>query len=104
MVKLGFVVRMHAKPGRERDVAEFLKSAMPAVRAEEFMPLWFALEGPNGVFYIVDAFDDEGGREQHLCGQVASELIKQAPDLFTDPPHLEKVDVLAAKVDRKSVG
>jgi quinol monooxygenase YgiN len=98
MAKLGFLVRLRAKPGKEKAVAEFLRGAMPAVRAEEFTPLWFGLEGTSGTFYIFDAFDDEGGREQHLAGQVAGALMNEAPELLSEPPHLEKVDVLASKV------
>ena len=64
------------------------------------MPIWFALEGNAGTFYIFDAFDDEGGREQHLCGQIAGALMKKAPELLTEHPHIEKVQVLASKVKR----
>jgi quinol monooxygenase YgiN len=103
MAKVGLVVRLRAKPGKEKAVAEFLKNAISAVRAEDFTPLWLGLEGANGVFYIVDAFDDEGGREQHLAGQVASALMKSAPDLLADHPHIEKVELLASKVTRAAV-
>jgi quinol monooxygenase YgiN len=103
MAKVGLVVRLRAKPGKEKAVAEFLKNALPAVRAEEFTPMWFGLEGANGVFYIVDYFDDEAGREQHLAGQVAAALIKSAPELLADQPHIEKVDVLVSKVTRAAV-
>jgi quinol monooxygenase YgiN len=104
MAKLGFVVRMHAKPGKEQAVAKFLSDALAAVRAEEFTPLWFGLEGANGVFYIFDAFADEGGREQHLAGQVAAAIMKAAPELLSEPPHIEKVSVIASKVDKRAVG
>jgi quinol monooxygenase YgiN len=103
MAKVGLVVRLRAKPGKEKAVAEFLKSALPAVRAEEFTPLWFGLGAANGVFYIVDAFDDEAGREQHLAGQVAAALMTSAPELLADQPHIEKVDVLASKVIRAAI-
>jgi quinol monooxygenase YgiN len=103
MAKLGLVVRMHAKPGKERELAEFLKDALPMARAEEFMPLWFGLEGAKGVFYIFDAFDDEAGREKHLSGLIATGLMRSAPDLLSEPPHIEKVEVLASKVS-KDVG
>jgi quinol monooxygenase YgiN len=94
---------MQAKPGKENAVAEFLKGAVPAVLAEEFTPLWFSLRGSNGVFYIVDAFEAEAGREQHLAGQVAAALMKSAPELFAENPHIEKVDVLASKVVKSAV-
>jgi quinol monooxygenase YgiN len=98
MVKLGLVVRMHAKPGKEAEVAEFLASALPMAQAESFMPTWFALRGAHGTFYIVDAFQDEAGRELHLAGSIAHTLMRKAPELFDEHPHIDKVDVIAAKL------
>lgn len=103
MAKLGLVVRLRAKPGKEKAVHDFLTDAIAHVQAEEFMPLWFGLSGANGVFYIVDAFDDEAGREKHLSGAVASALMREAPDLLAEPPHIEKVDVIAQKVAKSAV-
>jgi quinol monooxygenase YgiN len=103
MAKLGLVVRMRAKPGKEKAVAELLTGAIAAVDAEEFMPVWFGCAGSNGVFYIFDAFDDEGGREQHLSGQVAGAVMHHAPELLAEPPHIEKVDVLAQKIAKSAV-
>ncbi|HKP61808.1 MAG TPA: antibiotic biosynthesis monooxygenase [Polyangiales bacterium] len=98
MLKLGLVVRMHAKPGKEAEVAEFLAGALPMAEAERFMPLWCAFRGQNGDFYIVDAFSDESGRELHLAGSIAHTLQRKAPELFDQPPHIEKLDVIAAKL------
>ncbi|HET6338188.1 MAG TPA: antibiotic biosynthesis monooxygenase [Polyangiales bacterium] len=103
MTKLGLLVRLKAKPGKEKLVAEFLSGAIGAVQAEEFTPVWFGLAGASGTFYIFDAFDDEGGREQHLAGQVAGALMQQAPELLSEPPHIEKVDVLTSKILKGAV-
>ncbi|MEO6194181.1 MAG: antibiotic biosynthesis monooxygenase, partial [Thermoanaerobaculia bacterium] len=47
---------------------------------------------------IFDAFPDEAGRQAHLAGKVAAALMAKAPDLFAQPPSIEKVDILAAKL------
>lgn len=49
-------------------------------------------------FGIFDAFPDEAGREAHLSGKVAAALMAQADELFSEPPSIEKVDVLASKL------
>ena len=41
---------------------------------------------------------DEAGRQAHLSGRVASALMAKAPDLLSQPPTIEKVDVVAAKL------
>jgi quinol monooxygenase YgiN len=97
MVKFGLVVRMRAKPGKETEVADFLASALAMAESERFMPVWFAFRGQEGDFFIVDAFGDEGSRELHLAGSIAQTLLRRAPELFDEPPRIEKVDVIAAK-------
>ena len=49
-------------------------------------------------FGIFDAFPDEAGRQAHLSGEVAAALMEKAGELFAQPPSIEKVDVLAAKL------
>jgi hypothetical protein len=97
MVKCGLVVRMQAKPGKETEVADFLASALAMAESERFMPVWFAFRGQNREFFIVDAFGDDGSRELHLAGSIAHTLLRRAPELFEGHPHIEKVDVIAAK-------
>ncbi len=53
--------------------------------------------GPT-TFGIFDAFPDDAGRDAHLAGRVAEALMAKAPDLLAEPPAIEKVDVLAAKL------
>jgi quinol monooxygenase YgiN len=60
--------------------------------------VWFALRTEPNVFYIVDAFADDGDRTKHLTGEIAKALMAKAGDLFSEPPKIEKADVLGAKV------
>jgi len=53
--------------------------------------------GPT-TFGIFDAFPDEEGRQAHLAGKVAAALKEKASDLFAQPPAIEQVDVVAAKL------
>jgi quinol monooxygenase YgiN len=49
-------------------------------------------------FGIFDVFPDEAGRNAHLSGRVAAALMAKASDLLAQPPTIEKIDVLAAKL------
>ncbi|HEY0583945.1 MAG TPA: antibiotic biosynthesis monooxygenase, partial [Chloroflexota bacterium] len=42
MTTVGLFVRLEAKPGREADVENFLKGALPLVQAEPATTAWFA--------------------------------------------------------------
>ena len=53
--------------------------------------------GPT-TFGIFDAFPNESGRQAHLTGRVAAALMSKAPDLLAQPPTIERVDILAAKL------
>jgi quinol monooxygenase YgiN len=98
MVSVGLLVRLEAKPGREADVEAFLRGGLPIVEGEPATTAWFALRLGPSTFGIFDAFPDDSGREAHLSGQVAAALMEQAPELLAEPPTIDKVDVLAAKL------
>jgi len=98
MVKVALFVRLEAKPGKEKEVENFLLSVLPIVQAEPSTTVWFGLRLGPSTFGIFDAFPDEAGRQAHLSGQVAAALMAKAGDLLVRPPSIEKVDVLAAKL------
>jgi len=98
MVKVGLLVRLEARPGKEGEVESFLKGALAAVQKEPGTTAWFALRLGPSTFGIFDAAPDEAGRQAHLNGQVAAALMARAAELFAKPPVIEKADVLAAKM------
>lgn len=98
MVRVALFVRLEAKPGKEKDVEQFLVSGLPLVLQEPATTAWFGLRLGPTTFGIFDAFPTEAGRQAHLSGKVAAALMAKAADLFAKPPLIEKVDVLAAKL------
>ena len=98
MVKVALTVKLEAKPGKEKDVAEFLRGGLAIVQDEPATTAWFAIQMGPSSFGIFDAFPDEAGRQAHLSGRVAAALMAKAADLLAKPPVIEKVDVLAAKL------
>jgi quinol monooxygenase YgiN len=100
MVRVGLLVRLQAKPGKEAEVASFLESGLALANQEAATLVWFALRLSSDTFGIFDAFGDETGRKAHLGGQIAAALMAKAPELLAEPPKIEQVDVLAAKITR----
>ncbi len=98
MVRVALFVRLEAKPGKETDVENFLHGGLSIVEEEPTTIAWFAIRLGPSTFGIFDAFPDESGRQAHLSGQVAAALTEKASELFAQPPSIEKVDVLAAKL------
>jgi quinol monooxygenase YgiN len=98
MVKVALYVKLVAKPGKEADVEGFLRGGLAVVMEEPATTAWFAIRINPSTFGIFDAFPDEAGREAHLTGRVAAALMAKAPDLLAEPPKIEKIDVLAAKL------
>ncbi len=98
MVKTALFVRLEAKRGKEAAVQEFLRGGLAIVMEEPATVAWFALRLGPSTFGIFDAFPDEAGRQAHLSGRVASALMAKAPELLAEPPVIEKVEVLAAKL------
>jgi quinol monooxygenase YgiN len=98
MVTVGLLVRLAAKPGKEAEVASVLEGGLALVQQEPATITWFAIRLGPSEFGIFDAFPDDAGRQAHLGGQVAAALMTQAPELLAQPPVIEPVDVLAAKL------
>lgn len=98
MVRCALMVRLEAKPGKEKEVEEFLQNALAMVEEEHETTAWFALKiGPHE-FGIFDAFPDESGRNAHLTGKVAEALFAKDLDLLAKEPEIVKIDVLAEKL------
>lgn len=98
MVNVALYVRLEAKPGKESEVEDFLRGGLAIVEEEPATTAWFALRLGPSTFGIFDAFPDEAGRQAHLNGRVAAALMAKASDLLSEPPSIEKVDVLASKL------
>ncbi len=98
MVKVALFVRLEAKAGKEAEVENFLHGGLALVEEEPATTAWFAIRLGPSTFGIFDAFPDESGRQAHLSGKVAAALMAQASDLFSQPPSIEKCDVLAVKL------
>jgi len=98
MVKVALWVRLEAKPGKEAEVESFLKGGLAIVQEEPATIAWFAIRLSPSTFGIFDAFPDDAGRQAHLSGRVAAALMAKAPELLAQPPSIEKIDVLAAKL------
>lgn len=98
MVTVGLFVRLQAKSGKESEVEQFLKSGLPIVEEEPDTTAWFAIRIGPSTFGIFDVFPDESGRQAHLSGRVAAALMAKASDLLAEPPSIQKLDILAAKL------
>jgi quinol monooxygenase YgiN len=96
MVTVGLLAQLEAKPGKEADVEDFLKGALPLVQQEPETTAWFAIRLGPSTYGIFDVFPDDAGRQAHLSGRVAAALMEKAADLFAQPPAIQQLDVLAS--------
>jgi quinol monooxygenase YgiN len=98
MTNVGLLVRLEAKKGKEMEVEKFLRSGLPIVEREPATATWYAIRFGPSSFGIFDTFPDNQGREAHLSGQIAKALKERSSELFSQPPVIEKLDVLEAKL------
>jgi quinol monooxygenase YgiN len=97
-VSVALLVRLEARAGKEAEVEEFLRGGLSIVEEEPATTTWFALKLGPATYGIFDTFPDDAGREAHLSGRVAAALMQKAPELLAQPPTIEKVELLAAKL------
>lgn len=97
MSRLAIWAQLEAKPGKERDLETFLKSAQPLAQSEPGTVTWYAIKMGPGKYGIFDTFADENGRNAHLNGEIAKALFAKAGELLAKPPEIFKPEVLAVK-------
>lgn len=98
MAKYALYGELKAKPGKEADVEAFLKQGAQMAVNEKTTIAWYAFkEDKPGVYGIFDTFDDEQGRDAHLNGEIAKALMAKADELFSEPPKIRKIELVAEK-------
>ena len=97
MDQFALLAVLQSKPGKEKEVEDFLKSAQPLAIRETGTTTWYALKIGDSKYGIFDTFPNEAGRNAHLNGEIAKALFAKAEELFATPPQVEKLEILAAK-------
>ena len=94
---LGVLALLEAKPGKGEDLGKFLEGGRDLAAAEPGTVTWYAFKISDTQYGIFDTFDDDGGRDAHLGGQIPAALSQVADALLATPPDIRTVDVLAVK-------
>lgn len=97
MSKLAIWAQLEAKPGKEKELEEFLKSALPLAEREPGTITWYAIKMGPGKYGIFDTFADENRRNAHLNGEIAKALFAKADQLLATAPKIDKPELLAGK-------
>jgi quinol monooxygenase YgiN len=100
MARVSIWAQLEAKPGKEKEVEAFLKSAQPLAEKEPGTLSWYAIKMGPGKYGIFDTFADENGRNAHLNGEIAKALFAKASELLACPPKIDKPEILASKGGR----
>lgn len=96
MKKLGLLITLRAKDGRELELLNFLNEAVNLARREEKTITWYSFRIDRLTFGVFDTFENESGRDAHLNGTIVGTIMEKASDLLSEAPEVEKVDILSA--------
>jgi len=88
MAKYALWVVLESKPGKEKEVEEFLKGAQPLAEAEAGTVTWYAAKIGPSKYAIFDTFHAEEARKAHLNGRIAKALFEKGR---AKPSKLERV-------------
>src|ERR1700678_1644748 len=97
MDRFAISATLEARPGKEGEVEEFLKSAQPLVMEEAGTTTWFAFRTGPRTFGIFDSFTNAAELQAHLNGAIAKALFAKAQELFAKSPQIQQVEIFAAK-------
>lgn len=98
MENVALWVQLEAKKGKVAEVETLLRESLSIATRETGTVSWYALKlGPTS-YGIFDTFQTNKDREAHLAGEIAKSLQEKASDLFSKPPTIERIDILASKL------
>ncbi len=93
----GILAILEAKPGKGEELADFLEQGRALAAEEPGTVTWYAFKLSETTYGIFDTFEDEGGRQAHLNGQIPAALGQVAEDLLAAEPDIRTTDILAVK-------
>jgi hypothetical protein len=96
MISRGLLVHLDAKRGKEADVEDFLRSALPLVEIEDGTRAWFAVRYGRGEFGMFDVLPGDRELQAHLAGPVGVALQARRDELFDKAPRMQKVESLGS--------
>ena len=100
MSKLAIWAQLEAKPGKEKELEEFLKSALPLAEREPGTITWHAIKMGPGKYGIFDTFADEKARSAHMNGEIAKALMAKLGNCWQRVRRLRGLKCWRRKPDR----
>lgn len=97
MEKFSILAILEAKPGKENEVYNFLKSALTLAVGEPETVRWYASQIDASTFFIFDTFGSDEGRSAHLNGPIAAILMARASELLAKEPVIRTAEIFAVK-------
>lgn len=97
MKKLGLLLTLKAKDGKENELESFIKGAIDLAQQENKTLTWYSFKINNNTFGIFDTFENEEGRKAHLNGEIAKALMDNASKLLSEDQKIQKIDILSSK-------
>ncbi|GJJ14118.1 hypothetical protein Clacol_008375 [Clathrus columnatus] len=100
---VGLFVPLVAKPEQSQALSDFIGVGRQIVSEKE--PLtkeWFGVKFSETEYAIFDTFADDTGRDAHLSGDVAKALGEHGPNLLSENPQINKVEILTSLVRAES--
>jgi hypothetical protein len=91
-------IQLEAKKGKEAEVETFLRDTLVLANSEAGTINWYALKLGPASYAIFDTFLTNKEREAHLAGAIATGLQERSDELFSRPPTIERIDILASKL------
>ncbi len=96
--KIGFLVTLKAKKGKEKEARDFVASAVALAKKEPNTLQWFAFQIDESTYGVFDTFENEEGRQEHLHGKIAAALFSEkAKEIFEGEPSIQKTSILSYK-------
>ena len=94
-----FFIHLEARPGKEEQLASFLRDINEGVNKEPGTGPWFGTRFSKSTFCIFEAFPDAEARQAHVEGPGGANFLREdfLKDVLAYPARVHRLDVLHGK-------
>lgn len=97
MQKFAFYAQLKPKPGKEKELEDFIVQGDMHTSADRTILQSFSMKAEDGTYCLFDVFETSSSRAAHFEGETAQKLAKVTASLLIGPPQVQFLEIVRQK-------
>lgn len=97
MQKFAFYAQLKPKPGKEKELEDFIAQGDVHTREDKTILQSFSMKTEDGTYCLFDVFETSPLRSKHFEGETAEKLNAVTSSLLIEPPQVQLLEIVRQK-------